>query len=450
MERLCRRGLAWVLLCIAISAVWGTALARIGSEWTDFRAVYAGTRCLMHGHNPYNVSDQEREYLSEDGPRPPANYRNLQAINLCVNLPTSFIILAPFAVLAWGPSHVLWMLIAGSAFTLAVLCIWHAGARFSPRVSTVLTCILAINCESIFNSGNTGGLVVGLCGIAVWCFLENQFVRIGVLCLAVALAIKPHDAGFIWLYFILAGSANRKRALQSVAITAAMSLIAVLWISHVAPTWMHDWTANLAKTSAYGGINDPGPTGIDHGVPIVDLQSIVSIFRNDPRFYNTASYLFCGSLLVLWSIQSFRRRFSVRMAWFALAAVVPLTLLTTYHRPWDAKLIILAVPACCMLWTEGGAIAKTSAWITFIAILFTGEISYVIFEMTAGSIHVDADGSLETFLTILLNRPASVALLSMGIFYLWVYQRRSDAREAPPASSGSEPRRLREAESGLL
>ena len=70
------------------------------------------------------------------------------------------------------------------------------------------------------------------------------------MCLGLSLAIKPHDAGLVWLYFVLAGGAYRKRALESLAITAVIGLTAVVWVWHVAPHWMHDWSANLATISA--------------------------------------------------------------------------------------------------------------------------------------------------------------------------------------------------------
>ena len=104
-------------------------------------------------------------------------------------MPTTFVVVAPLAVLSWGPAHILWMLLIGSVFSLAILLMWNAGASHAPKVSTFLACILAINCASIFAAGNTAGIVVGLCGIAVWCFLENRFVRMGVLCLALSLAV---------------------------------------------------------------------------------------------------------------------------------------------------------------------------------------------------------------------------------------------------------------------
>ena len=299
----------------------------------------------MHQHNPYNVSDLEREYLSEKGQRPPDTPFYLQAITLYVNVPATFVIVAPFAELSWGPAHILWMLVTGCVFSLAILLMWNAGTSHAPQVATFLACILAVNCEAIFATGNTAGIVVGLCGIAVWCFLENRFAWIGVVCLGLSLAVKPHDGGLVWLYFVLAGGAYRKRAVQSAVITAVIGLTAVLWVSHVAPHWMHDWSTNLATTSAHGGMIEPGPNSMSNGSinSVVDLQAAISIFRDDPRFYNIASYLFCGVLLLAWSIWTLRTRFSVQKAWLALAAVTAFTLLITYHRPWDAKLVMLAI-----------------------------------------------------------------------------------------------------------
>ena len=90
------------------------------------------TRCLIHEHNPYNVSDLGREYLSEDGRRPRDTPFNLQGIVFDVNLPTTFVVVAPFAVLSWGPAHILWMLLTGCVFILAILLMWNAGASHAP------------------------------------------------------------------------------------------------------------------------------------------------------------------------------------------------------------------------------------------------------------------------------------------------------------------------------
>ncbi len=438
IRNLCRKGLVWVLLCMGVSILWGTALAWRGSAWMDFRAVYAGTRCLIHYHNPYNQSDVEREYLSEDGQRPPSTAPHLQSLTLYVNMPSAFVVVAPFAALLWGPAHFLWMLVTGCAFTLAILLMWHAGASYNPRVATFLACVIAFNCESIFAGGNAAGIVVGFCGIAVWCFLRNRFEWIGVICLGMSLAVKPHDSGFVWLCFLLAGGVLRKRALQSLAITAVIGLVSILWVTHVAPHWMHDWHTNLTAISARGGINEPGPSAVKDGTvySIVDLQGAISLFRDDPNFYNVASYLVCGTLLLVWSAWTLRARPSVSRLWLALAAVVPLTLLINYHRLWDAKIVMLAIPACCLLWAEDRSAGKAAIWTTSLAALFTGEISLVIFAMLTDRLDFGSGGVLTQAISVVLKRPAPLALLAMGIFYLWAYLRWIPPKQAVPVRAG--------------
>ncbi len=429
-----RNGLIWVLVCILISILWGISIGRGGNAWIDFRAVYAGTRCLLHQHNPYSVSDLEREYLSEGGQRPPDSPFYLQAIVLYVNVPTTFVVVTPVALLPWGPAHILWMLITGCVFGLSILLMWSAGAGHAPQVSTFLACILAINCASIFAAGNTAGMVVGLCGIAVWCFLKNRFVWIGILCLGISLAIKPHDVGLVWLYFVLAGGAYRKRALRSFIVTAVIGLTAFLWVSHVVPNWMHDWQANLATISARGGINEPGPNSYSGRsiYTVVDLQAAISIFRDDPRFYNIASYAFCGTMLLVWAIRTLRTRFSVFKAWLGLATVTAFTMLITYHRPWDARLVMLAIPPCCLLWAGRGRLGKTAFWITTAAVLFAGDFPLAVFKTTADALRVNTDGFGRQLEALVLIRPESIALLAMGVFYLWTYLR-ADAIEVESA-----------------
>jgi hypothetical protein len=245
----------------------------------------------------------------------------------------------------------------------------------------------------------------------------------------------------VWLYFLLVGGAYRKRALQSAAVTAAICLASIVWVSHVAPNWLHDWHANLATISARGGINEPGPSAVKDGsiYSIVDLQSAVSIFRDDPRFYNMASYLICGTLLLVWAIWTLRSRFSLPRAWLALAAVTALTMLITYHRLWDAKLVMLAIPACCMLRAEGGRAGKAALAITSIAALATAEIPTAIFDGIFASLHVSTNGILAQAMAVVLMRPASLALLAMGVFYLWVYVKRSPVRQEDAVHTG--PRR---------
>jgi hypothetical protein len=123
-------------------------------------------------------------------------------------------------------------------------------------------------------------------------------------------------------------------------------------------------------------------------------------------------------------LRTLRLSFSPAKAWIALAAVVPLTMLVTYHRPWDAKLLMLTVPACAILWAEGGPIAWIALLTNAIGMVLTGDIPLAVLSIVFNKLHVDTDGILGQMLTLVMIRPASLILLAMSIFYLWVYLRR--------------------------
>jgi hypothetical protein len=416
-----RGGLIAILVCFGLSIL--PYIAHNGNAWVDFRAVYAGTRCLLHGHNPYNVAELAHEYQSEDGQRPPDGLRFFQSVTLYVNMPTTFVVVAPFAVLLWGPAHTLWIVFTMAVFVLATLLMWNLGADYSPEVSIILACLFAFDSQGIFVAGNTAGIVVGFCVIAVWCFIRNRFVWAGVFCLSLSLAIKPHDSGLIWLYFLLIGGTFRKWAVRSFILTIVIALGAVIWVSFVAPHWLQDWRSNLNVISAPGGINEPGPSSITgrSGAPVIDLQAALSIFLDYPPFYNVTSYTICGALLLAWIIRTMRSRFSVAEAWLALAAVAALTMLVTYHRAWDAKLLMLAIPPCCMLWARGTMVGKIALAVTVAAIFCVGDFTLGAFKLVSDSFHLPAEGVFGKVLTVLLMRPASLALIAICLFYLWIY-----------------------------
>jgi hypothetical protein len=246
-------------------------------------------------------------------------------------------------------------------------------------------------------------------------------VLAGVVCFAIALAIKPHDAGPVWLYFLLAGGALRKRALQSAALTALIVVFAIVWVGHSAPHWAPELQSNLAHGLGTHGLNNAGPTtGGGRGIgQIISLQAVLSLIHDDPRFYNTIAYIVCGIPLLLWCARTVRVRSSQRMAWLALATISAFTMLPFYHRTYDARLLLLAVPACAALWEQRGnpgrtAVAHSALWLTLAAIIFTGDIFWIaFFQITNYSGPAGVFGMF----------PAPIILLVLGVFYLWIYLR---------------------------
>ncbi len=401
---------------------------------SDFKQFYYASRCLIEHHDPYNERELWAVYMAEAKPVPtdPGTIKWLHEILLCPNMPTTFLAVAPVALLPWKAASWLWLLITGASFIGASYLIWKWCADAAPRYAATLVFLILVTSSVMLSGGNTAALVIGLTVIAVWCFVSERLAWAGIVCLAVSLAIKPHDAGFVWLYFLLAGGVARKRALQTLAVTALIALPAVLWISHAVPHWPQELSANLHAITARGGQDDPGPqSGGALGVMMmVSLQTIFSRFRDDPGFYNPATYVFCVVPVAIWTVKTLRTRYSPVQAWYALAAIVPFSMLVVYHRCYDCRLLLLAVPACVDLWLSRSPARWWALSLTLAGIIVTGDLLWiVVFQFTKYSRPSLSAGMI----------PGPIVLAALGSFYLWIYVKRPDADEPHTASESMTP-----------
>jgi hypothetical protein len=103
-------------------------------------------------------------------------------------------------------------------------------------------------------------------------------------------------------------------------------------------------------------------------------------------------------------------------------------MLVTYHRPHDAKLLLLAVPACAMLWAEGRPIRWLALLVTSAGIVCTADIPLTILTDLVKAQRISAAGLPGEMRPWVLMTPAPPILLAMSIFYLWIYLRREPER----------------------
>jgi len=417
--------------------MWGSFFERVSPEsMADFRSVYYGAQCLIQHSDPYQKNDLVRTYQADQKVYDSTPEPLRRVVMFCVNLPTVLLFVAPLALLPWGPAHLIWMFLTAASFILAAYLMWSLGARNAPLISGALIGLFLCGSEMLLEIGNPAGIEVSICVIAVWCFLRDRFVAVGVLCLALSVAAKPHVAGLVWLYFLLAGGLYRKRAWQTLAVTAVVSLVAVIWVSHVAPHWIGELQGNLKTASTHGSVDDPGPAGVNtqfHGAIMISLQTVFSVFRDDPRFYNLLSYLLCGPLLVVWMITTLRRGFSQERTWLALAAIAALSMLPIYHRLHDTSLLLLAFPAFAMLWAKGSPVSWFALVFTSASAVFNCDFPVQWLAIHSAHMRESTQGLPGQLLTLVLARPVPLVLLVSGIFYLWVYVRHAHAPSVPAA-----------------
>jgi hypothetical protein len=446
-------GLFLLVLGAILFAVLGFFLEpRSVVAMADFNQVFYGARCLLTGCDLYSIDQLQRLYLAESDGSQSQKLRLINNVKLSPYPPAAYVLVTPFAALPWRVAHRLWMSLTCAAFVLAAFLMWDLGFRPAPLACGLLIFLFLIGQELLIEVGNPAGLAIALCLIAVWCFLRKKLEFAGVLCLAVSLAVKPHDSGLVWLYFLAAGGIFRKRAIQTLLCTVALSLLAILWVRQTSPDWMTELSHNLTFASMRGGFNDPGPAGVEpqlHGAIVISLQSAISLFRDEASFYNRLSYLICALLLIIWIIIGVRSRFSPSLAPLALASISVLAILPIYHRQHDAGLLLLTVPACTLLWSKGRWIGKCAVAITAAAAILLNNLSLQILAIASAPIRAAASGFYGQILALLLTRPAPIALLALVTFYLRAYSiearkmqvpsRRSSkslAREHGPQESG--------------
>src|ERR1700723_3305739 len=138
MTRARRIGLLLMLAGAAIYVLLGIALERSSpGGMADFKALYYGSRCLLQHTDPYQESEFLRVYNLEGGIllADPVLAQSLRkAVAICINLPTSLLLVAPFALLPWRLAHTLWTLLTTSMLFLGAFLVWCSEWGASPIV----------------------------------------------------------------------------------------------------------------------------------------------------------------------------------------------------------------------------------------------------------------------------------------------------------------------------
>lgn len=440
-----------LLLCVSFAsllAVFLRAKSHSAKGATDFGIVYFGSRCVIGHKDPYDPKKVLREFEADGGEFPTENPRIAEQVRNVITViiypPTAFFLLAPLAALSYPTAEIVWLSLMGTLLAAAAFLIWDLGSD-SPAISGSMAIFMLLNCVLLLWMENPAGIVVPFCVIAVWCFLKQRLAIAGVVMLAVALVIKPHDAGFIWLYFLLAGGRGRKRALQTLAVAGVLGVCSLVWIAPSSPHWFQEWSSHFSPERVQETGRVPGPTGAAYHsfVPDVCLQDAISTFKNDPHVYNAVSYVIAGGLILLWGIGVVRKRRTPEGELLALAAISALTLLPIYHESNDAKLLMMMIPASAMLWRRKGPERWFAMVLTWAAILATSDALLLPVAISTQKLAVSAS-SLAGRMTLLALHPAPLVLLAAGCFYLWAYVRyipradrkRSTAVEATATITG--------------
>jgi hypothetical protein len=384
----------------------------------DFRAVYGSTRCVVAGCNPYYFADMRAQFLAHGGSLAEAltpTYGPFMPHYVGYPPPTLFY-LVPFVLLNWPLALFVFMGVSIALYAIAALLFADLCSEHVPLAANVCLALFLASSGEIVKLGQPTLLAAALACIGLWCLLKDRCPWVGVVSFALSMVFKPHLGAIFLLYFLLATKTYRKRALQIIGLTIVLSIPSLLWFAHNDATrhWIQDYRENIAGIATPGNLSDPGPRhkGENH---ITDLQTLISVYRDEPSFYNHVAWAISAVVLAGWLYVIVKRPPSREKDLLCIAGLAAFSMLPIYHRLYDCRIFLVLFPPLALLMQRSLWWGRAATVVTVWTIYVTSDFYTVNSETRFVQI-------LERF--PLIHGPAmralTLTLLGVTLFYLAV------------------------------
>jgi hypothetical protein len=419
-----------LVLCVAAILFFAVGAARVFRTSYDLVPVYTGSRCLLHGCNPYDTKQLEQQFFAGGGL--PTELPSWE-IDMPVYPPSTFLTLSPLALLRFPIARLLWFLLNGCLFVTSAGLILSLCTGPQRWLATTLASFILATSGILLVLGQPAAFSISLVIIGCYLFVRGRFLPLGALLFMLSLAVKPQIGGLI-VVFLLAQRIHWRYA--AVALTGALALLLsaslILRLHPRSSGWTSTLQANLSSTLSPGGSADPRPANIE-AVGDANLQTLTSIFSSSARIFNPAAYAIFIILLAALITVVLRVNAGQELLFLALAAVSVLSLTPVYHRFYDTRLLLLTVPAVLIVFHKRRLLGVLIAVLTFLAVVSV-QYRVQVFLLQYGEWQTVLE---HKFLFILLLRQQNLELLMLFFLYLFaiVSTRASSApeMEASPA-----------------
>jgi len=288
----------------------------------DFLTVFAASRCLIHGMNPYAVND-----LVECGRAAgaPVSADQLRAMP-SVYPPPALLLLSPLALFPWNLAKIAWL---GCSLAASLWGAMGIGRLAKSWMFPSWTSLLLLAFAPLHTGMSKGQPSVLVCALIIGSVAVPQPYVAGAL-LGLAACIKPQLAlGFLCLALIR----QEGRKLASACATALLFCgVALAWLK---PGSLPALLAGLSQVATGSGVNSGSAENL-YRFQLINVETII------PQVSNSLVLLAAiYAILAVVSFMAIRKADSP----LALAVVASATVLIGYHRFYDAQILWLAVPA---------------------------------------------------------------------------------------------------------
>ncbi len=310
----------------------------------DFSTVYGAALCWLHGENPYDRAALKAELANAGAP---PDIQHNQDINPSVYLPAAMPWTAVFASLRWRAANVSWCLLSLILFAASLLAILFRAGLSSPGKWLTASAALAFSPTYVgIYDGNPGVIVISLISLAI-CFGAQQSSMTSGVLLGIALCFKPQLA--ISALCVLAVWKNWKALALGIAVFVVSLAIGVVVVSSFGHnwSWWHAEQDNVTLSFQPGGQSDPAPAS-PVAWQMLNTQALLSYLIHDRHASAAAVWLLVAVLAFLF--RRTRRQSTVMPYWHDVAFFSTATLMITYHRYYDAQLLLLLIPLLAGIW----------------------------------------------------------------------------------------------------
>ncbi len=409
--KLKKANLQWLVFTLsAIVFFWGAAV-RVLKASNDFVPVYTGARCLLHGCNPYDTAQLEQQFYQAGGH---AGELPSWDIDVPVYPPSTFLALSPLGALPFPAARLLWFLLNGCLFVTAAAAMTWLTAGLWRWLGTIMVSIVLATSSILLILGQPAAFAISLLVIATSLFLRGRFLPLAAVLLALSLAVKPQIGALIGAYLLLRGIHAKYAAAASAGAIALLVCGALVLQQHPgSAAWLTTLEHNLSATLAPGGSADPRPEN-QQSVGDINLQALTSIYLvNSVAFDRVAQGIFL-LLLTVWVVAVLRSQATWNTHLLALSALAVLSLMPVYHRFYDARLLLLTIPAVVLICERrrvlGGLIAALTL-LTVISVQYRVQAYLLAHAQFARLLH-------NKVLFLLLLRQQNIGLLLLFGLYV--------------------------------
>jgi len=301
----------------------------------DFALVYSASRCWVAGLDPYQQENIDREYrLAGGDPTVAPN----PASTPSVYPPDTLALVSILAVADWTTARMAWMAICTVAFLISIPLVLRSAYARSYKLAFYLLAfsLLYSPVNSGLAKGQPGVLAISLLTTAIHLPAFRRRETLGGLLVGLSCCIKPQIALPFLLFF--AWQRRGRVIAAALCVIVLVSVAALTRITYNSPTWAKHWVSTVQASTRPGAPNDPTTFRGSSSYQLVNFQSAVGFFTNNPVIYNLVT---CAVIFGLAAVAFAMQRPQPQLPWLMLGLLSTLVLLGSYHRYYDSQLLLL-------------------------------------------------------------------------------------------------------------